>query len=167
MVLASSLKLMVLVGLLLLVGCNKQSPDSQQPAQQAEALPLPQRLDKPYVLVQFALGGKDLVIWDEGGGCKLKVGKEQTEFWLKPTAPCFFIRSPASERVQVYQHDKHTQVVAVVGTHVKGERCGQEVQGIILDKQDIRLSTYVMQGSVYCASQGLHNYQYGLFTKQK
>ena len=145
--------------LLGMVGCDEHKSVTPQ-----ESLTLPQRLNEPYVSDQTTIGGKHFVLFDDGGGCRLQVQKQEAK-WLKPTAPCFFIKSPGSDRVQVYQHDKTTQIVAVLGTPAKGNRCGQEVQGIVIKGNEIRLSTYVSQGSVYCADSGLYNFQYNLFAK--
>ncbi len=141
------------------LGCER----GKQP--QNETLVLPERLESPHVSDQTTAAGLRLVLWDDGGGCKLQVGKAEPGIWLKPMAPCYFIKSPGTDQVQVYRHDKTTGVVAVVGTPAKGERCGQEVQGLILKGGTATPSSYIMQGSVHCAAQGLHNFQYDLFTK--
>jgi hypothetical protein len=139
--------------------------DGGSKAPESQALDLPARLDAPHVSDQTVVAGQVLALWDDGGGCKLQVGKAKPELWLKPVAPCFFMKSPGTQAVQVYQHDKTTFIVAVLGTPAKGERCGQEVQGLRVKGGKVTLSTYIMQGSVHCAAQGLHNYQYGLFAK--
>lgn len=157
-------RLGMMFGLITLVACDYSAPVEKQATNQ-QPLALPQTFDSPYVTDQTSVAGKLLAIWSDSGGCKLVVGKETTPLWLKPTAPCFFIHSPSSDKAQVYQHDKTTFVVAVVGTPTKGERCGQEVQGIVIKRNNVLLSTYIMQGSVHCAAQGLHNFQYSLFTK--
>ncbi len=141
-------------------GCERQSTTPQN-----QPLSLPERSNAPHVSDQAVVAGKALVLWDDGGGCKLQVGKAEPTTWLKPTAPCFFIKSPATEQVQVYQHDKSTVIVAIVGTPAKGDRCGQEVQGLLLNAKGVKPSIYVAQGSVYCAGQGLYNFQYNLFAK--
>lgn len=144
---------------LLLVACeSKQQPENQ-------VLTLPEHLNAPHVSDQTTAAGLALALWDDGGGCKLQVGKVKPAVWLKPMAPCYFMKSPGSEQVQVYRHDKTTSVVAVVGTPAKGNRCGQEVQGLVLKNGEVTPSIYVMQGSVHCADQGLHNFQYDLFAK--
>ena len=145
---------------MLLVACDKQTASPQN-----QPLSLPERTIAPHVSDQVTVAGKTLALWDDGGGCKLQVGQAAPAMWLKPTAPCFFIKSPGTQQVQLYQHDKTTLIVAVVGTPAKGERCGQEVQGLIINNKGVHLSTYVSQGSVYCAGQGLYNFQYNLFAK--
>lgn len=142
-----------------LLGCE---PDKQP---ENQTLILPERLETPHVSDQTTAAGLSLVLWDDGGGCKLQVGKKEPAIWLKPMAPCYFMKSPGTQQVQVYRHDKTTAVVAVVGTPVKGKRCGQEVQGLVLKAGAATPSGYIMQGSVHCADQGLHNFQYELFTK--
>lgn len=149
-----------LAACLLLVACDgSKLPEDNQ------VLNLPTRLDAPHVSDQAVVKGVALALWDDGGGCKLQVGKAKPELWLKPVAPCFFMKSPGTQAVQVYQHDKTMFIVGVLGTPAKGERCGQEVQGLLVKGGKVTPSTYVMQGSVHCADQGLHNYQYGLFAK--
>lgn len=152
----------LLTGLALLValsGCDSAQQPEHQPLQ------LPERLEKPHVTDQATVGGLHLVLWDDGGGCKLQVGKAEATTWLKPMAPCYFMKSPGGTKAQVYRHNKTTLVVAVLGTPAKGNRCGQEVQGVIVNGGETRLSSYIMQGSVHCAEQGLHNYQYDLLAK--
>jgi hypothetical protein len=139
--------------------------EPQKSPEQPQALVLPERLDAPHVSDQTTAAGMALALWDDAGGCKLQVGKAAPNVWLKPTAPCYFLKSPGADTVQVYRHDKTTAVVAVVGTPVKGNRCGQEVQGLVLKGNTATPSAYVMQGSVHCAEQGLHNFQYDLFTR--
>lgn len=143
---------------LLLAACSEEKPENQP-------LSLPQRSDAAHTSDYFSIGGKEWVLWNDGGGCKLAVGKGEG-IWLKPMAPCYFIKSPGRQAVQVFRLDKGTQVVAVVGTPVQKNRCGQEVQGLIVRNGEVTLSSYIMQGSVYCADQGLQNFQYSLFATQ-
>lgn len=151
---------MPLLAACLLSACGEQ----QQPEEQV--LTLPDRPDGPYVTDQTTAAGSHLSLWDDGGGCKIQIGKAEPQTWLKPTAPCHFIKSPGRNTVQVFQQDKTTRVVAVVGTPTSKQRCGQEVQGLIIKGGEVTLSSYIMQGSVYCADQGLQNFQYSLFTRK-
>lgn len=146
--------------LMALLGCdaNNKEPEHQ-------ALVLPKHLNTPHVSDQVTAAGLVLALWDDGGGCKLQVGKAKATIWMKPMASCYFMKSPGSSQVQVYQHNKTTSIIAVVGTPVKGQRCGQEVQGLVLKNGTATPSAYVMQGSVHCADQGLQNFQYDLFAK--
>ncbi|MGB3918759.1 hypothetical protein J9253_12810 [Thiothrix litoralis] len=143
--------------LVALLGCE---PDK---APENQVLALPKHLNTPHVSDQTTAAGLSLVLWNDDGGCKLQVGKAKPTVWMKPMAPCYFMESPGSSQVQVYRHNKTTSVVAVVGTPVKGQRCGQEVQGLVLKGGTATPSAYVMQGSVHCADQGLQNFQYDLF----
>lgn len=145
--------------MLLLTACE---PDKQPDAQ---ALVLPEHFATPHVTDQTQAAGLALVLSDNGGGCQLQVGKTAPPVWLKPMAPCYFMKSPGTAQVQVYRHNKTTAVVAVVGTPVKGNRCGQEVLGLVIKSGSVTPSAYVMQGSVHCAEQGLQNFQYELFAK--
>lgn len=142
-----------------LAACGGDSGTEQR------SLELPARLETAHVTDQVVVNGQSLVVWDDGGGCRLQVGRSAPEVWLKPMAPCFFLKSPGTDTVQVYRHDKATAVVAVLGTPAKGNRCGQEVQGLRVRADGVTVSSYVMQGSVHCADQGLHNYQYSLFAR--
>lgn len=148
----------VLLFAALLGGCDAEPPPEKR------ELPLPEQLAKPYTTGQVTVSGLNLVLLNDGGGCRLQAGSAEG-VWLKPMAPCYFMQSPGTRKVQVYRHDKTTRVVAVVGTPAKGKRCGQEVQGLIIKQGKVTPSGYTMRGSVYCAEQGLHNFQYDLFTK--
>ncbi|QTR50233.1 hypothetical protein [Candidatus Thiothrix anitrata] len=143
----------------LLLGC------SSKPESDSRALTLPVQPEQAHVTDQVQVAGLDLVLWNQSGGCQLQLGKSPPSVWLKPMAPCHFIKSPGLNRVQVFRLDKTTQVVAVVGTPAKQWRCGQEVQGLVISGGQVTPSAHIMQGSVYCADQGLQNFQYGLFTK--
>ncbi|MBU0655175.1 MAG: hypothetical protein KJ914_08570 [Gammaproteobacteria bacterium] len=145
--------------LCLLSGCGEKKAGEQ-------SLSIPERPDGQYVTDQTTAAGLHLTLRDDGGGCKLQVGNAEPQIWLKPMAPCHFIKSPGRETVQVFQQDKTTWVVAVVGTPVKKQRCGQEVQGLIIKGGEVAPSSYIMRGSVYCADQGLQNFQYSLFTRK-
>jgi hypothetical protein len=161
MVLAHTLGWILAGALLLsLAGC-----DSAQQPPESKPLALPERLEQPHVSDQATVGGIYLALWDDGGGCKLQVGRAEPSIWLKPMAPCYFIKSVGAQQAQVFRHDKSTQIMAVLGTPAKGNRCGQEIQGLVLKGGIVTPSTYIMQGSVHCADQGLHNFQYELFTK--
>ncbi|EIJ35878.1 hypothetical protein [Thiothrix nivea] len=144
--------------LLPLAGCDSGSQPQQRP------LALPERLEKPHVTDQAQAGGLHLALWDDGGGCKLQVGQTEPSIWLKPMAPCYFMLAAGGQRAQVFRHNKTTLVMAVLGTPAKGKHCGQEVQGLIING-GVKPSTYIMQGSVYCAEQGLQNFQYDLLAK--
>lgn len=159
MVLARTLTTCLLGAVLLLAGCDSAQQQDNRP------LALPERLEQPHVTDQATVGGLALALWDDGGGCKLQVGKAEAAVWLKPMAPCYFIKSAGAQQAQVFRHDKTTLIVAVLGTPAKGKRCGQEVQGLVLHGGAVTPSTYIMQGSVHCADQGLHNFQYELFAK--
>ncbi|MDQ5768400.1 hypothetical protein [Thiothrix subterranea] len=159
MVLARPLACGLASGLmLLLTACE---PDKQPDNQ---ALVLPERFATPHVTDQTQAAGLALALSDNGGGCQLQVGK-MPPVWLKPMAPCYFMKSPGTAKVQVYRHDKTTAVVALVGTPVKGNRCGQEVQGLVIKSGAATPSAYIMQGSIHCADQGLQNFQYELFAQ--
>lgn len=146
----------VLLWCLLAAGCSRDEPEIRP-------LPLPAPVQGNHVTDQMQVAGKTLVLWDEGGGCKLQVGGQS--LWLKPMAACHFIKAPGRQEVEVFRLDKTTQMVAVVGTPTQKSRCGQEVQGVILRGNEVKLSTQVMRGSVYCADQGLQSFQFGLLAK--
>ena len=151
-----------------LASCDKSGDEDKS------ALVIPEREEKVFVTDQASVAGNNLFLWNEGNGCQLQVntqgGKVGTKEWLKPTASCYFIKSPGSQNVQVFQQDKTTRIVAVVGTSVvtKGDsgnqRCGREVQGLIVNSRGkVRASDRILSGSVYCADKGLDNFQYSLF----
>jgi hypothetical protein len=162
MVLANTLMQWVRGGFCLLTCVLLAACDGEK--QEFKSLPLPTASMAEHTSDYFSLGGKEWVLWNDGGGCKLTVGKADG-IWLKPMAPCYFIKSPGRQEVQVFRLDKGSQLVAVVGTPTQKNRCGQEVQGVMLRNGNVTLSSYIMRGSVYCADQGLQNFQYGLFAK--
>jgi len=159
--LAGTLKCVMWLGLSgsLLLGCGGE------PESDSRTLTLPAQPERVHVTDQAHVAGLDLVLWNHSGGCQLQLGKSQPSLWLKPMAPCHFIKSPGRDQVQVFRLDKTTQIVAVVGTPTQQWRCGQEVQGLVISGGQVTPSAHIMQGSVYCADQGLQNFQYGLFTK--
>jgi len=133
-------------------------------------LQIPRRQEATFISDHARVGDMALNLWDEGGGCRLEAGsREDGKVWLKPMAPCYFIRSPGSDRVQVFQRDKTTRILAVVGTPVTSKarprrRCGRQVQGLIMDgRGQVTASGTVLDGSIYCADKGLDNFQYSLF----
>jgi len=140
---------------------------------EVEAFPVPERPSAHYITDQTEIAGRMLALWYEDTACKLEIKRQGKPIGdkqgLQATAPCYFIKSPGSDRVQVYQHDKNTRVVAVVGTPVKtkqpDKQCGQALQGIVIDGGDIRITRNVRRGSVYCVDSGLDNFQYSLFAQ--
>lgn len=160
-------RLLICIPLVLtLSACQEQANNEVTPKAQplaAVELTLPKPVDKPITTDFMSLNGQELVLLDDGGGCKLKVGK-QTANWIKPTAPCYFMRSPFADKVQVFQKEKGVKVVAVVGTPAgKKARCGLELQGLIIRGKQVQLSENIQRGSLYCAPNGLDNFQYSLF----
>ncbi len=145
----------------LLSACGEKSPEHQ-------GLALPQRPAGAYVTDQADIAGMHLSLWDDGqGSCKLQTVNTAPEIQLRPKPPCHFIHSPGGGSAQVFQQDKTTRVFAVEGSPVDQARCGQEVQGMILKGGKITLSSYLMQGKVYCADSGLQNAEYTQFTSKK
>jgi len=175
-----------LLASVLLIGCGEQNeshlldsrkaqggPDTAAGARQ---LKIPQREEDTFITDHARVGDSTLNLWDEAGGCRLEQGgsatvRESGKVWLKPMAPCYFIRSPGSDRVQVFQRDKTTRILAVVGTPVISKnrprrRCGRQVQGVVVDgRGQVAASSTVLDGSIYCADQGLDNFQYSLFRR--
>lgn len=102
--------------------------------------------------------GLSLTLWDNNGACQISDGKEM--LYMKPMSPCYFVRVTGS--LQLYQKGS-TTVIAAVGTPVKQARCGQEVQGILIDKGKISISKEIGQGSIFCADKGLDGFHFSLF----
>lgn len=121
--------------------------------------------EKPaFITDTTKIAQKTLYLLNDGSGCKLQLGEKGKTHWLKPTASCYFVKSPGSQRAQVYQYDANTRIIAVVGTPTGQADCGREVQGLLVNAVGhVRLSDSLLQGSVYCAANGLDNYQYTLF----
>lgn len=149
----------------LLVACDSGS-------QNGGGLSIPERRDDMYITDQLQLANNTLTLWNNGSGCQLLVESYarsgELKLWLKPTAPCYFIKSPGTNKVQIFQHDKSTRIIAVLGSKVSSKReasrCGREVQGVLVGRLgQVGLSNRVLSGSIYCADQGLDNFQYSLF----
>lgn len=164
MVLARVLISMALI--LTLSACQEQADNEVTPKAQplaAVELDLPKPEDKPVTTDFVSLNTHELTLLDDAGGCKLQVAQQEA-IWIKPTAPCYFMRSPFADKVQVFQKEKGVQVLAVVGTPAgKKERCGLELQGLIIRRKNVQLSENIQRGSIYCAANGLDNFQYSLF----
>lgn len=102
--------------------------------------------------------GIRLRLLDNNGACQIDTGKQL--LYLKPMAPCHFVRIAGS--LQLYQKGS-TTVIATVGTPVKQARCGQEVQGILIENGEIAISGEIGQGSIFCADKGLDGFHFSLF----
>ena len=100
----------------------------------------------------------ELKLLDDNGNCVLNDGNSSR--FLRPMAPCYFVRVAGS--LQVYQN-KQVKIIAVVGTPVKKGRCGQQVQGLIIDNNTVRISERIAEGSTVCADKGLDGYHFSLF----
>lgn len=149
------------------VACDQATDDTR--------LIMPERQETSYITDQVKLADKTLFLWSEGSGCKLQITtrhhkQAEDNRWLKPMAPCYFIKSPGSQNVQVFRKDKTTRIIAIVGTPAKtkkspsAQRCGSEVQGVIMaGRGKITFSERIVSGSVYCAESGLDNFLYTLF----
>ncbi len=160
------------IGTCLLLGCLVacDSPESVV----HKPLPLPEREESAYITDQVYVAGNSLSLWNHDGGCQLQVSSEHKNAKadkqkLKPMAPCYFIKSPGSQKAQVFQQDKVTRILGILGTAVQQKqnstkRCGKEIQGLLINHHGkVRLSDRVLSGSIYCAESGLDNFQYSLF----
>lgn len=167
--LVQAVGLLCLSSTLLLSACSQDEHRTQV----TQDLPVPERALNVYVTDQVSIAGQDLALWYNSGQCQLQVTKGKSTkqtLDLKLKAPCYFMKAPATDRVQVYQRDKNSRVLAVLGTPVEAstvaKRCGTEVQGLIMNTAGaVRLSTTRRSGDSWCADQGLANSQYELFAK--
>lgn len=165
-----SLRWLSLSSLLLVVACDKETNNSQFITQN---LVVPERNTPVYITDQVTLAGQAISLWFDHGRCQLQVDHPKLKrgpFSLQPNAPCFFIKSPGTETVQVYQRDKVSRVLAVVGTPTtptaSTQRCGTEIQGIVLNAAGtVSVSNTLQRGSLRCADQGLDNAQYELLAR--
>ncbi|HHC73868.1 MAG TPA: hypothetical protein ENK78_02150, partial [Thiothrix sp.] len=68
---------------------------------------------------QVSLNGIDLTLLDEQGGCQLQSSSSTptAKHYLKPMAPCYFMRK--DQQLQTVKREQQT-ILAVVGTLVKG-----------------------------------------------
>ncbi len=166
-----SLILLICLGMaLLLVACQEEQVKSPQMTQD---LKIPERLSPIYMTDQVNIAGQVLSIWLNTGRCQLQAKHPKLKvepIWLKSKAPCYFVKSPGTDSVQVYQRDKTNRVLAVIGTPSQetavGKRCGTEIEGVVIDAAGkMRVSNVMRSGTVFCADQGLDNAQYELFAR--
>jgi hypothetical protein len=164
---------LVLFSVLFLMACKEEdvSTDSNaNPEMQALALqnnqaevadrrPIPETITD-----QIDFNGLTLMLVDRQGGCLLKTDSaiNPDYQYLKPMAPCYFVRQ--ANQLQTFAKDDVT-VIALVGTPVKG-RCGQESQGLLIKEGVVTLSTRIGQGSTFCADSGLDSFHFSLFLEE-
>ena len=134
-------------------GVQQSSERSQEQAQQATPLQPP-----PVQTDTVNVNGLELTLWDNNGACQISDAKET--LYLKPMSPCHFVRVAGA--LQLYKKGT-TTVIATVGTPVKEARCGQEVQGILINNGSITISQKIGQGSIFCADKGLDGFHFSLF----
>ena len=163
-----SLMLGWLGSVLLLAACQEKQAQSTQVIQD---LKVPERASPLYITDQVNIAGQSLALWYDSGRCQLQASagkKTQAPIWLQPLAPCFFMKSPGTDQVQVYQRDKTSRVLAVIGSasEQSRKRCGAEVQGVVINAAGaLRSSNVTRKDAIFCADQGLDNLQYELFAK--
>lgn len=130
----------------------------------AKPLVLPLIEQKPYVIDQITLrGGTPLVLWQDQGQCLLQINQQPLEA-LNLIAPCRFMRSPGTKNPQVFQADKSTRIIGLVG-NAKDSECGDTARAIVIKGTQVRLAPSTLSQSTFCASKGLENSQYMLFLK--
>ena len=150
---------LLLFSLILILSACKQSPDAVDLAEeitstQTNIAPLPPATQTD----KTSVANLELELLDDNGNCVLNDGNSYR--FLRPMAPCYFIR--VANSLQVYQSNQ-AKIIAIVGTPVKKGRCGQQVQGLIIDNNTVRISERVAEGSTVCADKGLDAYHFSLF----
>lgn len=167
----SSLMLLGWLGsALLLAACEDKQAKATQVTQN---LKVPERAASIYITDQVTIAGQAVSLWFDTGRCQLQAKHPKLKIepiWLKTKAPCYFIKSPGTDTVQVYQRDKMNRVLAVVGTPthevIAGRRCGTEVEGVVIEASGkMRTSNVLRSSSSFCADQGLENAQYEIFAR--
>lgn len=156
--------LLLVVPLFLLLACEQKQPLQASFESNADVQPLAEHSDQPERLTvtdQIRLADLNINLLDKSGACMLGVAGQQNRY-LKPMAPCYFMR--VNGDLQRYQQAEVT-VIALVGTPVK-PRCGQEVQALFIDDKEVRLSQRIARGSVYCADKGLDAFNMSLFAEE-
>lgn len=165
----SSLMLLSCLGsAVLLAACQEEQAKSTQITQD---LKVPELAAPLYITDQVNIAGQALALWFDSGRCQLQAKHPKLKIeaiGLKAKAPCYFIKSPGTDTAQVYQRDKTSRVLAVLGTPTQvtsaGKRCGTVVEGIVIDAAGkLRASNTLLSGSNFCADQGLDNAQYEIF----
>jgi len=156
--------LMLISAGLLLLACEEKKPlqATLEPELEAQSLVDKANVVEPLTVTdQIRIADLDISLLDESGACMLGVASEQNRY-LKPMAPCYFVR--LNGELQRYQK-ADVAVIALVGTPVK-PRCGQEAQALFIDKDGVRLSKRIAQGSIYCADKGLDAFNMSLFAEE-
>ncbi|MBK8453251.1 MAG: hypothetical protein WAQ53_10295 [Thiofilum sp.] len=134
------------------------------PNTQLTELALPPMDSKPYITDQYQLPtGLVVQLWQEQGQCQLQIGQHAKQV-LALQAPCRFMRSPATDKVQVFKADRVIRVVALVGDVINKD-CGNAVRALIVRGNSVHLADKTLKQGSYCVSRGLENAHYVQFLK--
>lgn len=127
------------------------------------------------------LHGYKFTIRAEGDACVLKYdGPSQNgQMVLVPRPPCYFLRRASSEPQYFAYRDTSTNAALIVmGSPISREIrqrwnlpddliCGEEIQGLLIKKQQIALSSRVLRKGVWCKDKGADEKDYWLFAHEK
>ncbi|MEN9433159.1 MAG: hypothetical protein RLZZ422_748 [Pseudomonadota bacterium] len=152
-----------------LIACqdNQTSPSVKiTPAkpQHITELPLPSLDNKPYVTDKITLpNGAVGYLWQDQQQCVFQLNQQDKQP-LQIPAPCRFVRSPGTDTIQVFQADRTTRIMGVIG-HIQANNCGDTARGIINKGGKLTLAPSTLSQSTFCVTKGLDNAQYMLFLK--
>lgn len=157
---------------LLCTACQEQADSTLTPKVEIKPTPntqltelvLPSMDSNPYLTDQYQLPtGLVVQLWQEQGQCQLQIG-QQAKQELALQAPCRFMRSPATDKVQVFKADRVLRVIAMVGEALNKD-CGNAVRGLIVRGNSVQLAPKILKQGSFCVSRGLENAHYMQFLK--
>jgi hypothetical protein len=127
------------------------------------------------------LHGYKFTIRVEGDACVLKYEglPQKGQMVLVPRPPCYFLRRESSEPQSFPYQDTATKAALIVMGSPIGEEtrkrwnlpgdliCGEEIQGLLIKKQQIALSSRVLRKGVWCKDKGADEKDFWLFAHEK
>ncbi len=127
------------------------------------------------------LYGYEFTIRAEGDTCVLKYegSVQKGQILLAPRPPCYFLRRESSEPQSFSYQDTSTNAALIVmGSPISRELrqrwnlpddliCGEEIQGLLIKKQQITLSSRVLKAGVWCKDKGADEKDFWLFAHEK
>jgi hypothetical protein len=127
------------------------------------------------------LHGYTFTIDAEGSACVLKYNgpPKNGEMVLGPRPPCYFLRRDSPDPQSFPYQDRAIRATLIVmGSPINEETrrrwnlpgdlvCGEEIQGVLIKKQQVALSKTVLKKGVWCKDKGTDEKDFWLFAHEK